>query len=152
MGVVAGGLLSATSPSHGQSAQSVPAPSPLGWAGSLLVEPASQFEKAARSLLINMPGSHVDNFVADADKATRAPAARAVRRVRATYTTASRTGHPSLPLGTMVRVTNPRTGRHVVVRIGDRCTGCQINLSLAAAKAIGFTEQGVGTVEMAVIN
>jgi hypothetical protein len=150
MGVVAGGLLSATSPSHGQSAN--PVPSPLGWAGSLLIEPAWQFEKAARSLLISLPVSHVDNFVDASDKPTREPTVRAVRRVRATYTMSSQTGHPSLPMGTMVRVTNPRTGRKVVVRIADRCRRCEINLSFAAAKAIGLTEQGVGPVELAVLN
>jgi hypothetical protein len=150
MGVVAGGLLSAISPSHGQDAKPVPAPSPLGWAGSLLIEPAWQFEKSARSLLISLPESHLDRLVDAPDRP--APMRRSTQRVRATYTMSGRTGHPSLPMGTMVRVTNPRTGRDVVVRIGDRCRKCQINLSFEAAKAIGLTEQGVGPVDLAVLN
>ncbi|WP_117238503.1 septal ring lytic transglycosylase RlpA family protein [Thermus sediminis] len=48
--------------------------------------------------------------------------------------------HPSLPFGTRVRVTNPKNGRSVVVRINDRGPfGGRyiIDLSYAAAKAIG---------------
>jgi rare lipoprotein A len=49
--------------------------------------------------------------------------------------------HRSLPFGTMVRVTNDRTGRSVVVRINDRgpfVRGRVIDLTPAAARAIGF--------------
>jgi rare lipoprotein A len=48
--------------------------------------------------------------------------------------------HPTLPFGTWVRVTNPKNGRSVVVRINDRGPfGGRyiIDLSYAAAKAIG---------------
>jgi rare lipoprotein A len=48
--------------------------------------------------------------------------------------------HPTLPFGTRVRVTNPKNGRSVVVRINDRGPfGGRyiIDLSYAAAKAIG---------------
>ncbi|WP_353258003.1 septal ring lytic transglycosylase RlpA family protein [Prochlorothrix hollandica] len=43
--------------------------------------------------------------------------------------------HPSLPLGSYVRVS--RENLSVVVKINDRC-GCDIDLSLAAAQALGF--------------
>ena len=48
--------------------------------------------------------------------------------------------HRTLPFGTMVRVTNLRNGRTVVVRINDRgpfVHGRVIDLSPAAGRAIG---------------
>jgi rare lipoprotein A len=50
--------------------------------------------------------------------------------------------HRTLPFGTMVRVTNDRTGRSVVVRINDRgpfVAGRVIDLTPAAASALGFS-------------
>jgi rare lipoprotein A len=61
--------------------------------------------------------------------------------------------HRSLPFGTRVRVTS-KNGRSVVVRINDRgpfIGGRIIDLSVAAARAIGLTNTGVGTVRMEVI-
>ena len=57
--------------------------------------------------------------------------------------------HPSLPFGTRVLVRNPRNGREVAVRINDRgpfTGGRIIDLSRAAAQAIGLLEAGVGNV------
>src|SRR3954470_3327455 len=57
--------------------------------------------------------------------------------------------HRSLPFGSRVRVTNPRTGRSVVVRINDRgpfAGGRVIDLSKAAAQAVGIS--GVGRVKL----
>jgi rare lipoprotein A len=57
--------------------------------------------------------------------------------------------HPSLPFGTRLMVRNPANGREVAVRVNDRGphTGNRIiDLSRAAAKAIGLLEAGVGTV------
>jgi rare lipoprotein A len=62
--------------------------------------------------------------------------------------------HRTLPFGTRVRVTSPRTGRSVVVRINDRgpfVGGRVIDLSVGAARAIGLTSSGVGTVQMDVL-
>jgi rare lipoprotein A len=62
--------------------------------------------------------------------------------------------HKTLPFGTRVRVTSPNTGRSVVVRINDRgpYVGNRIiDLSVGAARAIGLTNSGVGTVQMEVI-
>ena len=50
--------------------------------------------------------------------------------------------HRSLPFGTMVRVTNKRNGRAVVVRINDRgpfTRGRVIDLTPAAATQLGFS-------------
>ncbi len=62
--------------------------------------------------------------------------------------------HRSLPFGTKVRVTSARTGRSVVVRINDRgpfIGGRIIDLSTGAARAIGLTESGVGTVKLDIL-
>lgn len=56
---------------------------------------------------------------------------------------------PSYPFGTMLLVTNVETGAQVVVRVNDRGPfggGPSLDLSRAAADAIGITEQGVAPV------
>ena len=58
--------------------------------------------------------------------------------------------HPSLRFGTRVRVTNLSNGRSVDVRINDRCS-CGIDLSKAAAQAIGMINQGVAQVSIQVL-
>jgi rare lipoprotein A len=53
--------------------------------------------------------------------------------------------HRSLPFGTRVRVSNPRTGASVLVIIKDRgpfTRGRDIDLSRGAARAIGLTDVG----------
>jgi rare lipoprotein A len=57
--------------------------------------------------------------------------------------------HPTLPFGTVVRVTNLENGRSVNVRIVDRGptpsarqTGVIIDLSRAAAESLDFIETG----------
>jgi rare lipoprotein A len=60
--------------------------------------------------------------------------------------------HRSLPFGTMVEVTNTRTGRSVVVRINDRgpfVRGRVIDLTPAAAQAIGSS--GLAPVRLTVL-
>lgn len=59
--------------------------------------------------------------------------------------------HLTLPLGTMVRVTNLATHQSAVVRITDRgpfVKGRIIDLSLAAAKAVGIYLPGVARVRV----
>lgn len=61
--------------------------------------------------------------------------------------------HRTLPIGSKVRVTNPRTGDSVIVRINDRGpfhTSRLIDLSEAAAREIGIRAAGRGMVEIAV--
>lgn len=62
--------------------------------------------------------------------------------------------HRSLPFGSRVRVTNPRNGKSVVVRINDRGPYAHsrvIDLSRAAASEIGIVGPGSGTVELALL-
>jgi rare lipoprotein A len=60
--------------------------------------------------------------------------------------------HRTLPFGTLVRVTNSRSGRSVVVRINDRgpfVHGRVIDLTPAGARAIGMS--GLAPVSLSVI-
>ena len=62
--------------------------------------------------------------------------------------------HPTLPFGSLVRVTYLDTGRSVVVRINDRgpfAQGRVIDLSEAAAREIGLIDPGHGEVSLALI-
>jgi rare lipoprotein A len=59
--------------------------------------------------------------------------------------------HRELPMGTMVRVTNLTTNQSVIVKITDRgpfVTGRTLDLSLAAAKAIGVYRMGLAKVKV----
>ena len=59
--------------------------------------------------------------------------------------------HRTLPMGTMVRVTNLATNESVMVRITDRgpfVQGRTLDLSLAAAKEIGVYRAGVAKVKV----
>ena len=59
--------------------------------------------------------------------------------------------HPSLPLGSFVKVTNLKNGKVVVVRINDRgpvVDGRIIDVSYNAAQALGFRERGLQRVRL----
>ena|SRR5579864_607007 len=59
--------------------------------------------------------------------------------------------HPTLPLGTFVKVTNLRNGRTVVVRVNDRgpvVEGRIIDLSYGAARALNLQYRGIQTVRL----
>lgn len=63
--------------------------------------------------------------------------------------------HRTLPFGTKVRVTNLNNGRSVIVRINDRgpfIRGRVIDVSAAAARAIGMVSSGVAPVSLEVLN
>jgi rare lipoprotein A (peptidoglycan hydrolase) len=63
------------------------------------------------------------------------------------FSAASRT----LPLGSIVRVTNIQNGRSVIVRINDRgpvTPGRSIDLSPPAARKIGLTNKGIDRVKI----
>ena len=63
------------------------------------------------------------------------------------FTAASRT----LPFGTRLHVTNPATGRSVIVRVNDRgpfVRGRDLDLSRGAAAAIGMIAQGTATLRV----
>jgi hypothetical protein len=59
--------------------------------------------------------------------------------------------HRRIPLGSMVRVTNLKNGRSVVVRINDRgpvIESVMLDLSFAAAQKLGIVEQGRAEVRL----
>jgi rare lipoprotein A len=63
--------------------------------------------------------------------------------------------HNTLPMGTMIRVTNLATGQSAVVKITDRgpfVHGRILDLSLAAAKATGVYRAGVAKVRIEVLS
>jgi rare lipoprotein A len=62
--------------------------------------------------------------------------------------------HPALPLGSVVRVTNLRNGRWVMVRINDRGPVPEsriIDLSYGAAQVLGLRDGGVDRVCLDVV-
>lgn len=62
--------------------------------------------------------------------------------------------HRTLPIGSILLVSNPENGKKVVVRVNDRgprSKNREIDLSLAAAKAIGIQQAGVDEVTIEVI-
>jgi rare lipoprotein A len=62
--------------------------------------------------------------------------------------------HPTLPLGSYVRVTNLRNGRAVVVKVNDRgpiVQGRIIDLSYGAAQVLKFEDHGLQKVRLDVV-
>lgn len=63
--------------------------------------------------------------------------------------------HKTLPFGTRVRVTNPRNGRSVTVRINDRgpfIRGRTIDLSRRAAEQLGMISSGHARVKLDIVS
>jgi rare lipoprotein A len=63
--------------------------------------------------------------------------------------------HPTLPIGTRVRVTNLANGRSVVVRINDRgpfTRGRMIDVSHRAAHGLGMLQRGTARVRIEVVD
>jgi rare lipoprotein A len=59
--------------------------------------------------------------------------------------------HPSAPFGTRLRVTDLESGRSVVVTVNDRgpfAEGRIVDLSLAAARALGIVRRGLARVRV----
>lgn len=62
--------------------------------------------------------------------------------------------HRTLPFGTVLDITNPKTSQTVRVRVNDRgpyIGGRIIDLSYAAAQQIGLIEPGIGAVQIKVV-
>jgi peptidoglycan lytic transglycosylase len=62
--------------------------------------------------------------------------------------------HNTLPLGTLLRVTNLRNGKAIVVRVNDRGPvpeGRIIDLSYAAAQVLGFRQGGLTRVRLQIL-
>ncbi|MCR5076800.1 MAG: septal ring lytic transglycosylase RlpA family protein [Prevotella sp.] len=63
--------------------------------------------------------------------------------------------HRTLPFGTRLRVTNPRNGKSVIVRVTDRgpfVRGRIVDLSYAAARELGTISSGVAYVKVEVVS
>jgi rare lipoprotein A len=59
--------------------------------------------------------------------------------------------HPTLPLGSLVRLVNPKNGRSRVVRINDRgpiIAGREIDVSYEVARSLGFEERGLAKLRL----
>jgi len=59
--------------------------------------------------------------------------------------------HRTLPMGSIVRVVNVRTGKGRIVRINDRgpfIDGREIDVSYHVAQSLGFAEQGLAKVRI----
>src|SRR5271169_959584 len=59
--------------------------------------------------------------------------------------------HPTLPLGSIVRVVNPRNHRSQVVRINDRgpyAGGRELDVSYEVARRLGFDQRGLARVQL----
>ena len=59
--------------------------------------------------------------------------------------------HKSLPFGTLLKLTNPRNGKSVVIRINDRgpyIPGRQLDLSKGAAIQLGVMKNGVSRLKV----
>lgn len=59
--------------------------------------------------------------------------------------------HPTLPLPSLVEVTNTRSGRRIVVRVNDRGPfkrGRIIDLSYRSAQLLGLVRNGTGEVHV----
>ena len=68
--------------------------------------------------------------------------------------TASTAAHKTLPMGTMVRVTNVANGKSEVVRITDRgpyTKGRIIDVTVGCAERLGFYSRGVVPVKVEVL-
>lgn len=64
---------------------------------------------------------------------------------------ATTAAHPTLPLGSIIRVVNPRNHRSQVVRINDRgpyVEGRELDVSYEVARRLGFDEKGLAKVRI----
>jgi rare lipoprotein A len=104
--------------------------------------------KSRKATGAGSPGSGVASMYGKGDGYAGKRTANGERMNAAALTAA----HKSLPFGTMVRVTNTRNNKSVVVRINDRgpfVRGRVIDLSPAGARAIGMS--GLAPVHLAVV-
>jgi rare lipoprotein A len=59
--------------------------------------------------------------------------------------------HPTLPLGSLVRLVNVKTGQSRIVRINDRgpiLEGREIDVSYEVARSLGFEERGLARLRL----
>jgi rare lipoprotein A len=95
--------------------------------------------------------SHEGTFIKASFYSTGSRTASGERFNQYGFTAASRT----LPFGTRLQVTNPATGRSVIVRINDRgpfVRGRDLDLAKGAAAAIGMIERGTAILKIVRLN
>ncbi|HEV2386632.1 MAG TPA: septal ring lytic transglycosylase RlpA family protein [Candidatus Acidoferrales bacterium] len=64
---------------------------------------------------------------------------------------AATAAHPSLPLGSIVRISNPKNGRSLVVTVNDRgpyVPGRGLDVSYQVARMLGFAQRGIARVQI----
>jgi rare lipoprotein A len=121
---------------------------------------AARIENTFRTASLPSPATRPEAPAPSREIATR----HAGRGIASIYSGGSRTAngerlntgaftaaHRSLPFGTMVKVTNKKNGRSIMVRINDRgpfVRGRVIDITPVAAKALGFS--GLADVTLAV--
>ncbi|PKN79296.1 MAG: hypothetical protein CVU48_05715 [Candidatus Cloacimonetes bacterium HGW-Cloacimonetes-1] len=62
--------------------------------------------------------------------------------------------HRSLPFNTVLKITNPKNGNSVIVKVNDRgpfSKGRQLDVSYAAAKELGMLRAGVLPMEVQIL-
>ena len=127
------------------AAQSAPVPSP-----TVALTPAPTVP-----LVMTAPSATTPVVRGMSDLPTRAPVTGrsvALREIDGEMTSLSNdltAAHKTLPFGTQVRVRHATTGKEVLVRVNDRgphVRGRVIDLSRAAAAAIGLVQTGVAPV------
>jgi rare lipoprotein A len=97
------------------------------------------------------PGTHVVGFASWYGQRHQGHATASGEAFDMTKLTAA---HRTMPFGTRLRVTNVGNGRSVVVRVNDRGPWVNdrvLDVSLAAARALGMTGDGVTKVEIVVL-
>lgn len=63
--------------------------------------------------------------------------------------------HKSMKFGTLLKITNPKNGRNIVVRVNDRgpyIEGRELDLSKAAAHELGLIKRGIARLKVEKIN
>jgi rare lipoprotein A len=124
----------------------------LGLTGLLVLSLASVAEAKHRKHSHSGGSSHSGLASVYASKADGYAGGRSASGERV-HSGALTAAHKTLPFGTMVRVTNTRNNRSVVVRINDRgpfVRGRVIDLTPAGARAIGMS--GLAPVALAVVS
>ena len=105
-----------------------------------IVAVAIAYESRSRGPL---PGRQNPRFCRNGGLLFAKQPGRERRALRPTSLTAA---HRTLPFGTRVRVTDPKSGRSVIVTVNDRGPfnkGRVIDVSLAAAKVLGMIGRGI---------
>lgn len=67
---------------------------------------------------------------------------------------ANMAAHKTLPMGTMVKITNLNNGKHIICPIFDRgpyITGRIIDVTISVAETLGFKSRGITKVKLEVV-